>query len=417
MSTFLKGLAVLALWGAAFVLAVWRNGTVEWFLFTVFSCLFGWGMLIHMLSLRSIHVERRLERERIYAGDRFVVTMTVTIRSWIPLLWIMITDRIEDVRPRSSNGEDGEDMEDIPRFVAQHTRLFLPGFRHTFTYAYRIGGLERGKYPFAPVEVRTGDLFGWFTKKKTAAADQSVLIYPARIPWTHWLTGYTVPFLTEKMSIERLASNSSALGSNIREYVPGDPWKRIHWKSSAKQGRWQLRLPDQEGKGYTCFILDAASEYHPRFEMAVAWTAARLEQLLSAGTEISFVGHQEDGRRTHWMKDYLHEDMMRYLAELKPNGQASLLTAVRHTAMREPRETTFIIVSERMNREAAEISQWLTSHGFQLEWVWVMAQDIPSQEEQVWMDRVQRVGGLVYRIEPRRIRLPEHQGGAEDVSA
>ncbi|OPA75527.1 hypothetical protein BVG16_19450 [Paenibacillus selenitireducens] len=414
MSAFMKGLAALALWSAAMALALLRNGTVEWFLFTVFSCLFGWGLLIHTLALRSIRVERRLERDRIHAGDRFVVTMTVTIRSWIPLLWIMITDRIDDVRPRSSDGDDGED---IPRFAAEHTRLFMPGFRQQFTYAYRIGGLERGRYPFAPLEVKTGDLFGWFTKKKSAAAHESFLIYPARIPWTHWLTGYTVPSLTAEHSMQRLGVDSPSLGSDIREYVHGDPWKRIHWKSSAKQGRWQLRLPDQEGKAYTCFVFDAASGHHPRFEMAVAWTVARLEQLLTEGTEISFVGHQADGRRTHWMKDYLHEDMMRYFAELQPEGQASLLTAVRHTAMREPRETTFIIVSERLDRETAEISQWLTSRGFQLEWVWIMAQDILSQDEQEWMDRVQRVGGLVYRIEPRRVRLPAHQGGAEDVSA
>ena len=408
MRTIGKGLAALALWGAVFAIANLRDGAVEWFLFTVFSCVIGSGILIQMLALREIRVVRRLERNHLYAGESFTVTMDVMVRSWIPLFWLTLTERA--VHTSAQEGTQ-------PQPIFTHTHLCLPGFRSRITYVYRVRGLARGRYAFADMEVCSGDLFGFFTKKKQVKTDESILIYPARIGWPLALTGYSVPSITEEQNLPRTGMESSTLGTELREYVPGDPWKRIHWKSSAKQGRWQLRLPDRVGEPYVCFILDAASGKRKRFEMMIAWSVARLEQLLSMGTEISLVSHQQDGRRTWLLKNFMTAEIMQYFAEVGPKGQASLLTAIRHTSMREPRGTVFAIVSERMDQEAAEVAQWLFTQGHPLEWVWVMERDQVSPDEQMWLERMERIGATLYRIEPKQGLLPTSRGGVEDVSA
>jgi len=408
MKSIGKGLAALAIWGAVFAIAYWRDGAVEWFLFTVFSFLIGSGLLIQMLALREIRVVRRLERNRIYAGESFTVTVDVTVHSWIPLFWLTLTDRAMQATMQ-------EGMQ--PQSVFTHTHLCLPGLRSRITYAYRIGGLARGRYAFADMEASSGDLFGFFTKKKRVKTDESILIYPARIGWPQALSGYAVPSNKEEQSMHRIGQESATLGNELREYVPGDPWRRIHWKSSAKQGRWKLRLPDRIGEPYVCFVLDTASAKRQRFEMTMAWSVARLEQLLSLGTQISLVSHQADGRRTWQLKDIMTAELMQYCAEVQPKGQASILTAVRHTAMREPRGAVFVIVSERMDQEAAEVAQWLFTQGHPLEWVWVMERDQVSADEQIWLERMQRIGATLYRIEPNQGLLPTPRGGVEDVSA
>ncbi|WP_152396521.1 DUF58 domain-containing protein [Paenibacillus guangzhouensis] len=403
-----KGIAALACWGAVFAIANYRDGAVEWFLFTVFSCIIGSGLLIQMLALRRVHVVRRMERTRLFAGESFTVTMEVSVNSWIPLFWLTLTERA-----MPTHGQAGIP----PKPVFTHTHLCLPGFRSRITYAYRIHGLARGRYAFADMEVSTGDLFGFFTKKKQVKTKESILIYPARIGWPQALTGYAVPSTKEEQSMYRMGMESATLGTELREYVPGDPWKRIHWKSSAKQRNWQIRLPDRVGESYVCIILDTSSAKQQRFEMKIAWSVARLEQLLAVGTEISLVCPQGDERRTWQLKDVMTAELMQYFAEVQPKEQALLLTTVRHTAMREPRGAVFVIVSERMDQEAAEVAQWLYTQGHPLEWVWVMEHDQLNADEQRWFERMQRLGVTLYRIESKQGLLPTPRGGVEDVSA
>ena len=51
-------------------------------------------------------------------------------------------------------------------------------------------------------------------------------------------------------------------GYDNREYVPGDPLKRINWKQSAKRNKLLVRLDDEMAARAIHVVLDSVFEKH-----------------------------------------------------------------------------------------------------------------------------------------------------------
>ena len=50
--------------------------------------------------------------------------------------------------------------------------------------------------------------------------------------------------------------------SGVREYVPGDPMKRIHWPSTARRGQLIVKEFEQDPQAEVWFFLDAQYTIH-----------------------------------------------------------------------------------------------------------------------------------------------------------
>lgn len=96
------------------------------------------------------------------------------------------------------------------------------------TIQYRAGLLDRGEWTFGPVTVTVGDYLGLFQRRVQVDATEELLIYPALYDLED--EGPFAQLLERTTTAERQAFES------IREYVPGDPLRDVHWKSSAKRG-------------------------------------------------------------------------------------------------------------------------------------------------------------------------------------
>ena len=53
-----------------------------------------------------------------------------------------------------------------------------------------------------------------------------------------------------------MEATSHAAG--VRDYQPGDPLNRIHWKSSARKDRFMVKEFDQDPQGDVWILLDAS---------------------------------------------------------------------------------------------------------------------------------------------------------------
>jgi uncharacterized protein (DUF58 family) len=81
----------------------------------------------------------------------------------------------------------------------------------------------------------------------------------------------------------------------LREHVPGDPWKRIAWKASARRGRLLVRETDRAERDVIWLILDARVElwaglpgYAP-LDRSVDEIAAMAARCLSRGDRVGLV--------------------------------------------------------------------------------------------------------------------------------
>ena len=114
---------------------------------------------------------------------------------------------------------------------------------------------QRGHLRFTGVSVTRQDPFGLFKASVTLPSNQSVLVLPRR---------YAVPDIqlsgTRKYQHGGVGLASSVGDSeefiSLRDYRPGDPLRRIHWKSFAKKGKPVVKEHQEEFFVRQALILD-----------------------------------------------------------------------------------------------------------------------------------------------------------------
>ena len=133
----------------------------------------------------------------------------------------------------------------------------------------------RGIIELTSITITRRDPFSLFNACKTITLKQSLLVLPKR---------YQVPHL-ELPGSRKAQSGSTALASSVgdsqefislRDYRPGDPLRKIHWKSWAKTDKPIVREEQEEFFVRHALILDNfdLAEYSKTMEEAVSVAAS-----------------------------------------------------------------------------------------------------------------------------------------------
>jgi uncharacterized protein (DUF58 family) len=161
-----------------------------------------------------------------------------------------------------------------PARVRAESLPFLPPHGRAEIHS-EIQPLCRGKIRLDEVSIACPDPFGLFRSFVKVSAPQSVLVLPKRYP---------LPPL-ELPGSRRYQPGGIALASSVgdseeflslRDYRPGDPMRRIHWKSWAKTGKPIVKEYQDEFFVRHGLILDTFqdSEQSDVFEEAVSIAAS-----------------------------------------------------------------------------------------------------------------------------------------------
>lgn len=92
---------------------------------------------------------------------------------------------------------------------------------------YRVELTDRGAWSLGPASVAETDAFGLLRRRTTAGGETEALVYPAVDP--------IAPNRAFRGLVERAGSPDREAFDSLREYVPGDPLRDVHWTSSAKR--------------------------------------------------------------------------------------------------------------------------------------------------------------------------------------
>ncbi|MCU4718232.1 DUF58 domain-containing protein [Halobacteria archaeon HArc-curdl5-1] len=144
------------------------------------------------------------------------------------------------------------------------------------TVSYDVRHEHRGEYVFGPTTVRVHDVFGLFQRTTTAATERAHLVYPPvhdvreRDVLARWL--------------DRGRSTDRQTVSKLREYVPGDSPRDIHWRASA---RWpdSLLVAEYDADNDETATIAASAPAGAADPMAAA-TASIAVALLGAGVDV-----------------------------------------------------------------------------------------------------------------------------------
>ncbi|MBY9079823.1 DUF58 domain-containing protein [Paenibacillus sp. HN-1] len=327
------------------------------------------GLLLHAAGPRRVELTRTVNPPKPQAGDSVEVTVSLRFRSRLPLPWMMVEERWT---------------------CGDHRMLLFPGFRRSFRYSYRLDGLPRGRQRLCSCRVGWGDLPGWFGGSCLPETDQSFLVLPAPL-----YTGELPAAMGGRMSrgpANRLSSECPD-ETGIRDYLPGDPLNRVDWKSSARKGAMQLRVPEREKGHMLCVVLDNhPSSYEttadrlpprgsffagtPAFELAVS---AVLGLLLAAERNASyaqlFTGGWPDGIARYEGLGALPPRVPELLAEIAPDGTRTLSDLLEDASRQWIPGMSVAVVTGCPNRDTALAISRLLAHGIRVDlyYVWDMA--------------------------------------------
>jgi uncharacterized protein (DUF58 family) len=238
----------------------------------LFAVSYAWSRL----AADNLEVERVSPEGQYQVGDDFEEHFRVTNRSWIPAPLIELTD-----------------FSNLPGY--NPGRVFSLKGRRSRRWTTRGKFKQRGLFTFGPIELRYGDPFGLFPRTVRISGSRSVVVYPVVRP-----VGALEALAPSTAGDEQLRGRVLDIPPNattIREYVPTDSVKRIHWASSARLARLMSRSFETREGGDAWIVLDLQASVHAgeapdsTLEYAMSMAASIADAALRRGGAIGLVSN------------------------------------------------------------------------------------------------------------------------------
>lgn len=155
-----------------------------------------------------------------------------------------------------------------------HLRLpFLAPYAH-HTETVELPPVPRGVHLVGPVTYEKTDPVGMVTRRFAAGAGVELFVAPRVTELSVFAGGLTNDLdgaASQQLSMSDLAFHA------LREYVPGDDLRHVHWRSSAKAGELLVRQYHETRRGHLTILVDDVRASYPRpddFELAVSVAAS-----------------------------------------------------------------------------------------------------------------------------------------------
>jgi uncharacterized protein (DUF58 family) len=147
----------------------------------------------------------------------------------------------------------------------------LPGLRsgQTFEHEFPVPAARRGVVPVGPVRSVRADPIGIVRREVVFGAREELVVHPRTVGIPSMSTGFVRDL---EGNPTRDISSSDVSFHALREYMPGDERRYIHWKSTARTGTYMVRQFEETRRSHLVIALSlAAADYasEEEFELAV----------------------------------------------------------------------------------------------------------------------------------------------------
>jgi len=198
---------------------------------------------------RSLHLSRVPEFWRGSVGDIFKEQYEILNTSRLPGLWIELYNEMQ-----------------MPG-VAGSRLLTQVHPNEKQSYVARTWLTRRGYYPIGPTLLTVSDPLGLFRVTRSFPAEKSLVILPMTFPISSFLS--PPGLLPGGRVIRRKSMEITPHASGVREYVAGDPMKRIHWHTSARRGQLMVKEFEQDPQAEVWIFLDAQQKVQTHKSFAI----------------------------------------------------------------------------------------------------------------------------------------------------
>lgn len=193
--------------------------------------------------------------------------------------------------------------------IGPYERILRSG-DDTARLAYRLHLPRRGVHLVGPVRVHTTDPFGLARAGRAYGPAREIVVTPRVTPLGPGGAGSASIDGGLHSLMRRTHPNSDEL--TAREYRHGDPYRRVHWRATARRGELMVRQEEQRGDPEAVLVLDTGLAGRLRsseeveldgtvlrhgFELGVELAASIGVRLLEEGFRLRF-GETSDPRES-----------------------------------------------------------------------------------------------------------------------
>ena len=252
------------------------------------------GLLWSKLSLEEVGYESGLSDQRVFPGDELTLTLTVENRKPLPVPWLQLTEFVpsglqpspESSVTRRAYAGGSEIVETTSLNGYERVK-----FRHVVT------AVHRGYFALGPTDMRSGDLFGLFgSVRRDQRGSVGVTVYPHIVSLDDWPLPAANP-MGDILNPYTLVDDQSRPRST-REYVPGDPLKRVDWKVSAKRDNLTVRTFDRSVSNDVVILHESSTTEvawqgckYDVLEASVCGAASIAIRFVQAGFRVGLIGN------------------------------------------------------------------------------------------------------------------------------
>jgi uncharacterized protein (DUF58 family) len=155
--------------------------------------------------------------------------------------------------------------------------------------SYRLPASTRGIYHLGPLQLHFTDPLGMARKVVVTAPDTSLTVHPA---YELMPVGAASSHRDEDQSYARPSLGKEGDGFYaLREYVPGDDLRHVHWPSTARLDDLVIRQPENRRQGRVTVAADLRAPLHDQdsLEAVLSGVAGLAMSCLRAGLEVRVV--------------------------------------------------------------------------------------------------------------------------------
>lgn len=215
--------------------------------------IFGISYLWAWANLRWVDLERATISAYGQVGKVAEERFLVRNHGALPKLWLEI-----------------EDHSELPGHYAS---MVVSGLKPGQQRGWSVRTLcqRRGRFRLGPLSLVSSDPFGLFMRRREVHGTSSIVVFPLTAELPRFAT-----LISEHSGGDTVHQRTHHVTSNVagvREYYPGDAYKRIHWPSTARTGRLIVKEFELDPTADVWLFVDmhaAVQAYKPLPEEAVA---------------------------------------------------------------------------------------------------------------------------------------------------
>ena len=228
------------------VVAAFSTGYPFLFFLVYLGLLVGGGSyVVTRLGLADLEAGYAVNQVTGHVGDRLRITYTVRNTGRLPKPWLEVHN------PTSLPGG-------LPG------RAMSLGGRSERSWMVRLPLTRRGHFRIDPLQVRTGDPFGFFEASAGVGHGITLVVYPRIEPLPLWRLPPASIEGAHASPVRTL--QTTPLATTVRPYAPGDSMNRIHWRTTARLGEIQVKEFDLEQTSDVWLFLDLDAEWEAGFD-------------------------------------------------------------------------------------------------------------------------------------------------------